>query len=92
MDNHWCIFQLTYAALAIRGLRRASPTTWSGMATESQPSRDVTHDQGRAAHPPMRGLDAREAAFDDAVRQELGSEFLASARVDRDRFLERLGS
>ena len=27
-----------YAALAIRGLRRASPTTWSGMATESSPS------------------------------------------------------
>ena len=57
-----------------------------------KPSRDATQDQGRAAHPPMRELDAREAAFDDAVRQELGPEFLVSARLDRERFLERLGS
>ena len=37
---------------------------------------------------PSRTRDPREAAFDDAVRQELGPEFLPSARLDRDRFLE----
>ena len=75
----WCIIlrrwrRIVYAACC-RPLQRWLQR-WRRIVFKAvQPSRDATQDQGRAAHPPMRELDAREAAFDDAVRQELGQEF-----------------